>query len=156
MIYGIGTDIVQVKRVAGMLERHEARFIKRVLGEQERVCFEARSAQGETGKGAKDAQRGLAFLATRIAAKEAFAKALGLGMRTPMGWQSVQILNNPLGKPEIIASQKMGQWMQERGLTVEVSVSDEREYAIAFVVLVQLPLDSSVHPHLVSPEAFPL
>ena len=95
-IYGIGTDIVQVSRVAAVMARTKGRFAEKVLGPDELRIYHARSARSEV--------RGLAFLATRFSAKEAFSKAIGLGMRWPMTWRALQTLNEPSGKPMVVAS----------------------------------------------------
>ncbi|TAL54027.1 holo-ACP synthase [Pandoraea sp.] len=126
MIYGIGTDIIQISRVAGVMERTGGRFAERVLGPDELVKYHARNA--------RSAQRGLAFLATRFAAKEAFSKAIGLGMRWPMTWRALQTLNAPSGQPQAVASGELADWLAARGLRIQISISDEKDYAIAFVV----------------------
>ncbi|WP_027795247.1 holo-ACP synthase [Paraburkholderia acidipaludis] len=125
-IYGIGTDIIQVSRVAAVMERTEGRFAARVLGPQELAVYEARKA--------RSAVRGLAYLATRFSAKEAASKAIGLGMHMPMTWRSVQTLNEPGGKPMIVASGPLAQWLDERGITMRVTISDEHDYAVSFVI----------------------
>ena len=102
-IYGIGTDIVQVSRVAAVMERTEGRFAQRVLGADELRVYEARRA--------RSAPRGLAYLATRFSAKEAFSKAIGLGMHWPMTWRAVQTLNEPSGRPVMVASGELAQWL---------------------------------------------
>ncbi|MGE8603573.1 holo-ACP synthase, partial [Bordetella trematum] len=81
-IAGIGMDLIRVDRIERALARHGERFAEKVLGDQELEKFRARSA--------RDPQRGVRFLATRFAAKEAFSKAIGLGMRLPMTWKRVQ------------------------------------------------------------------
>jgi holo-[acyl-carrier protein] synthase len=125
-IYGIGTDVVQVSRVAGVMERTQGRFAEKVLGPDELRVFRARRARSEA--------RGLAYLATRFSAKEAFSKAIGLGMRWPMTWRALQTLNEPSGKPVIVASGELAQWLAARGIRARVTVSDEREYAVSFVI----------------------
>ena len=127
MIYGIGTDIMKIDRIATALERHGDRFAKRILGEQELEKYHRRKA--------KVAARGLRFLATRFAAKEAFSKAIGLGIRMPMTWRSAQILNAPSGKPIVVTSGKLAEFMELNGLTAQVSITDEVEYAVAFVIV---------------------
>jgi holo-[acyl-carrier protein] synthase len=126
-IYGIGTDIVQVSRVAAVMERTEGRFAQRVLGADELRVYEARRA--------RSAPRGLAYLATRFSAKEAFSKAIGLGMHWPMTWRAVQTLNEPGGRPVMVASGELAQWLDLRGIvSVQVTISDERDYAVSFVI----------------------
>ena len=127
VIYGIGTDICDIRRVQATLERRGERFAQKVLGPQEMVVFQERSARTPA--------RGVRYLATRFAAKEAFSKAIGLGMRMPMTWRSVQFLNAPSGKPMVVTSGALTEFMQARGLSAQVSLTDEAEYAVAFVVV---------------------
>jgi holo-[acyl-carrier protein] synthase len=125
-IYGIGTDIVQISRVAAALGRNE-RFAEKILGPDELVKFHARRAKNEI--------RGLRFLATRFSAKEAFSKAIGLGMRMPMTWRSAQMLNAPSGKPVVVCSGALEEFMVQNKLTAQVTISDEADYGVAFVIV---------------------
>jgi len=127
MIYGIGTDIIQIARVEAALGRHGDRFAERILGEQELEKYHRRKA--------KVAARGLRFLATRFAAKEAFSKAIGLGIRMPMTWRAMQVLNAPSGKPIVVTSGKLQAFMEENGLSAHVTITDEVDYAVAFVIV---------------------
>jgi holo-[acyl-carrier protein] synthase len=127
MIYGIGTDIIQISRVQAALDRHGDRFAERVLGPEELEKFRRRRD--------KIAIRGLRFLATRFAAKEAFSKAIGLGIHMPMTWRAMQTLNAPSGKPIVKTSGALEKFMQENGLTAQVTLTDEAEYAVAFVIV---------------------
>ncbi len=127
MIYGIGTDIIQISRVEAALARHGERFAEKVLGPQELEKYRRRKD--------KVAVRGLRFLATRFAAKEAFSKAIGLGMRMPMTWRAMQTLNAPSGKPVVVASGALQEFMEQNGLTAQVSITDEADYAVAFVLV---------------------
>jgi holo-[acyl-carrier protein] synthase len=131
MIYGIGTDIVQISRIEAALARNGDRFAEKILGPQEMEKYLARRAKHEV--------RGLRFLATRFSAKEAFSKAVGLGMRMPMTWRSVQILNAPGGKPVIVCSGALDEFMRQHRLTAQVTISDETEYGVAFVIVTQAP-----------------
>jgi len=126
MIYGVGTDLVDVERIAGTLARHGDRFALRVLGPQELVRWRQRSA--------RQPQRGLLYLATRFAAKEAVSKALGLGMRMPMTWRNVEVLNAPSGRPQVVMHGALATFVVERHLSLQVSISDERTMALAFAV----------------------
>jgi holo-[acyl-carrier protein] synthase len=125
-IYGIGTDIVQVSRVAAVMERTNGRFAEKVLGPDELRVYHARHA--------RSAARGLAFLSTRFSAKEAFSKAIGLGMHWPMTWRALQTLNEASGKPMVVASGELAEWLDARGITARVTISDERDYAVSFVI----------------------
>ena len=127
MIYGVGTDICDVRRIAGVLARRGERFAERVLGPHEIEVYRARRAQL--------AERGLRYLATRFSAKEAFSKAIGLGMRTPMTWRGCEIVKQRSGKPEIRLHGALAEWCAARGLSAHVSVSDESDYATSFVVV---------------------
>lgn len=127
MIYGIGTDIIQISRVEAALARHGDRFAEKVLGPEELDKYRRRKAKVEA--------RGIRFLATRFAAKEAFSKAIGLGMRMPMTWRAVQTLNAVSGKPVAVTSGALKEFMEQNGLTAQVSITDEADYAVAFVIV---------------------
>lgn len=127
MIYGIGTDVCDVRRIAASLARRGDRFAERVLGPNELVVFHERRAKVES--------RGISYLATRFSAKEAFAKAIGMGMRSPMRWRDCEIIKAPSGKPLIRLHGELAAWFDERGLRAHVSVSDETDYATSFVVV---------------------
>jgi holo-[acyl-carrier protein] synthase len=129
MIFGIGTDICDLRRVAATLERRGERFAERVLGPHEIAVFRARRE--------RVASRGISYLATRFSAKEAFAKAIGMGMRTPMTWRDCEILNAASGKPEIHLHGALAEWFAARRLAAQVSLSDETDFAVSFVVIEQ-------------------
>jgi holo-[acyl-carrier protein] synthase len=127
MIYGIGTDIVRISRIEAALQRNGEAFAERILGPDELVEYRKRTAKVET--------RGIRFIGTRFAAKEAFAKAIGLGMREPMNWHAMQVLNNAAGKPCVATSGALTEFMEQNGLHAQVSITDEAEYAVAFVIV---------------------
>jgi holo-[acyl-carrier protein] synthase len=127
MIYGIGTDIIQISRIEAALSRHGDRFAERILGPQELAKYHHRKAKVEA--------RGIRFLATRFAAKEAFSKAIGIGLKMPMTWRAMQTLNASSGKPIVVTSGVLEEFMQKNGLTAQVSITDEVEYAVAFVIV---------------------
>jgi holo-[acyl-carrier-protein] synthase len=127
MIYGIGTDICDVRRIRASVERHGERFAQRVLGDAEFAVWRARSARWP--------ERGLRYLATRFSAKEAFSKAVGLGMRMPMTWRSCEISNLPSGQPVIVLHGELKTWFEGQGLKAQVSVTDESDYAASFVIV---------------------
>ncbi|TDP71464.1 holo-ACP synthase [Roseateles toxinivorans] len=127
MIYGIGTDICDLRRLRATLDRRGERFAEKVLGPHELAVFRVRRARVEA--------RGLSFLGTRFAAKEAFSKAIGLGMRMPMTWRACEIVNAASGKPEILLHGELAEWFAAKGLRAHVTVTDETEYAAAFVVV---------------------
>ncbi|MDH5539947.1 MAG: holo-ACP synthase [Rhizobacter sp.] len=127
MIFGIGTDICDLRRLRATYARRGERFAERVLGAHEIEVFRHRLARVEA--------RGISYLATRFSAKEAFSKAIGLGMRAPMTWRDCEIVKAASGKPEIRLHGALALWFAERGLRAHVSVSDETEYAASFVVV---------------------
>jgi holo-[acyl-carrier protein] synthase len=126
LIYGIGTDLIEIERVAAAQARFGERFAQRILGPQEWQRYEARRA--------RSAARGLAFLATRFAAKEAISKALGLGMRMPMTWRAAEIVNATSGKPMVVVHGALAEFMASRGLRLHISVTDERSVAAAYAI----------------------
>ena len=127
MIYGIGTDICDIRRIRETLARRGERFAEKVLGPHEMEVFRERRAKVEA--------RGVAYLATRFSAKEAFSKAIGMGMRMPMTWRACEIVKARSGKPEIQLHGALAEWFEARGLRAHVTVTDEVDYAAAFVVI---------------------
>lgn len=124
MIAGVGTDIVAVERLATFYEQHGQRALDRLLSASERQEF-------GTGK-----QAGR-FLAKRFAAKEAFGKALGTGLRAPATLLSISVAHDALGRPFFEYAPGLARHLAELGLRAHLSISDEKEYAIAFVVMEQ-------------------
>lgn len=129
MIFGIGTDICDVRRIRESFERHGERFARRVLSDGELAVWRRRSARWP--------ERGLRFLATRFSAKEAFSKAVGLGLRMPMTWRSCEIANLPSGQPVVVLHGALKEWFERQGLRAHVTVTDESDYAASFVVVEQ-------------------
>ena len=130
-IAGIGTDLVKMDRIDRAWQRHPERFPEKILGADELRVFRARAA--------RDRARGVRYLATRFAAKEAFSKAIGLGMRMPMWWTRMQTLNASGGRPRVVLSEPLAQWYAERYGAAHVSLTDESEYGAAYVVVESLP-----------------
>jgi holo-[acyl-carrier protein] synthase len=130
VIHGIGTDIVRIERIENLLARWGQRFARRVLGPDELREFERRYQRGEHGPG-----YAARYLAKRFAAKEAFSKALGLGLRAPMSLLSLQVLNDRRGRPVAVARNALASYLQEHGLRAHISLSDELDSAVAFAVL---------------------
>jgi holo-[acyl-carrier protein] synthase len=126
MIWGIGNDVVELARVRAVWDRNGRRFVERVLGAEEQRILDARGARSQA--------RALAFLATRFAAKEAISKAIGLGMRWPMSWRSVEIVPAPSGRPQAVAHGELRAFLEERRLRLHVSVSDLESLAFATAV----------------------
>jgi holo-[acyl-carrier protein] synthase len=126
MIYGIGVDVVEIDRIEAAYARFGERFARRILGPAELERYHARRARSDA--------RGLAYLATRFAAKEAISKALGLGMRAPMTWRAVEILNDPSGRPLALAQGGLREFVRHKRLRLHVSVTDERTIATAYAI----------------------
>jgi len=122
MIFGVGTDIVAVARLAKLYQRHGERALDNLLAPAERADFEK----------AKDPAR---FLAKRFAAKEALGKALGIGVAAPATLTNSAVVHDALGKPAFAYSPTLAQHLAERGLVAHLSISDEADFALAFVVL---------------------
>lgn len=123
MIVGIGTDLVEIARVELALERHGDRFARKILVPREYERFAAH-------------RKPAAYLAKRFAAKEAFSKAMGTGIRTPVNWQNIGVVNHASGRPYLELSEVLAELVQRRGIRgVHVSITDERGMAAAFVVL---------------------
>jgi holo-[acyl-carrier protein] synthase len=127
MIYGIGTDICDVRRIRESLERRGERFAQKVLSDGEMKVWKARSERWP--------ERGIRYLATRFSAKEAFSKAIGMGLRMPMTWRLCEIANLPSGKPVVVLHGVLKEWFESQGLTAYVTVTDETDYAASFVVV---------------------
>ncbi len=132
MIYGIGTDICDIRRIRASLERHSDRFAEKILSEGELEVWRAR--------GARWPERGVRYLATRFSAKEAFSKAVGLGMRMPMTWRSCEIGKMgqgeaQAGKPVVVLHGALKTWFEVKGLVAQISVSDETDYAISYCIV---------------------
>lgn len=126
MIFGIGTDIVRIPRMADNLTRYGERFAARILTGAEMAAFQNSTQQPQ-------------FLAKRFAAKEAAAKALGTGFRDGLRLRDIGVHNNALGKPVLEFSERAQQSLKNQGIGhAHLSLSDESEYAIAYVVLEML------------------
>ena len=123
MIYGVGTDIVDIDRIAHILKKNRDGFIKRVLTEHEQALFSNKADSA-------------AYCAKRFAAKEAFAKALGTGIGRVVGFQDLTVRNNDKGKPHFIPSEKLRLYLVNNNIKqAHLSISDESKNAVAFVVL---------------------
>ena len=127
MIYGIGTDICDVRRIRASLERHGDRFALKVLSDLEFKTWKSRSARWP--------ERGVRYVATRFSAKEAFSKAIGMGMRMPMTWRLCEIGKEASGKPVIVLHGVLKEWFEANHLQAHVSVTDETDYAASFCVV---------------------
>ena len=123
MIYGIGVDIVNITRMGRVVDRWGTRFLKRIFTEQEiNFCFQG--------------SRSNSSLALRFAAKEAFSKAIGLGMRKGIRWRDIEIVHNKRGRPDLNLTGKARSFCQKEGImSWYVSLSDDGDYGIAIVAL---------------------
>ncbi|MFZ2087862.1 MAG: holo-ACP synthase [Desulfobaccales bacterium] len=125
MIYGIGVDLVRVDRLARVVDTYGERFLKRVFTDREIAYCQTRARQG------------IYQFAQRFAAKEAFSKALGVGLRQGgIRWREVEVLPDPRGKPEIQVTGRAAALCQEHGIKgMHLSLTDEANHAVAMVVL---------------------
>ncbi len=128
-IFGIGTDICDIRRIRAAFDRHGERFALKVLSEAEMQTFRARSVRWP--------DRGVRFLATRFSVKEAFSKAIGLGMRMPMTWRHCEVGRLPSGQPTIVLHGALKEWCATRQLRAHVTLSDETDYATSHVIVEQ-------------------
>ncbi len=130
MIYGIGTDICDIRRIKASLEKHGDRFARKILSEAEMLTWMQRSARWP--------ERGVRYLATRFSAKEAFSKAIGLGMRMPMTWRLCEIAKLPSGQPCLVLHGSLKEWFEAKQLKAHITVTDESDYAASFCVVESL------------------
>lgn len=121
MIHGIGTDFVTIERLARMWRRHGERSLDKLLAPGERDDCRASADPGR-------------FLAKRFAAKEALGKALGTGIRAPVLLTAIAVTHDALGKPVFAFAPELAGWIAARGLVCHLSLSDEADHALAFVV----------------------
>jgi len=123
MIFGVGIDLVDVPRMETVLQRWGDRFVKRVFTAQEaEICYQR--------------HRPAASFALRFAAKEAFSKALGLGMKKGIRWRDIEVFHLPGGRPTLKVWGKSSEICREKGIArLHVSLSDEGAYAAAVVIL---------------------
>ncbi len=123
MIVGIGTDITSVKRISAVYDKYKDRFVQRILTRKEINSYNKRKNK-------------VHYLAKRFAAKEAVAKALGTGIKRGVFWRNIAVLNQISGAPFIILyDEALARYEQLGAKSSHISISDEQEYAIAFVVL---------------------
>ncbi|WP_324780557.1 holo-ACP synthase [Thiobacillus sedimenti] len=128
MIHGIGTDLLDAQRIRQGLDRFGEPYAERILAPAEQARYRSSS----------DPAR---FLAKCFAAKEAFAKAAGTGLRAPVTLRNIAVLRDPHGKPVIECAPELAEWLAVRGITAHhVSLSDEGDLVLAYVVLERAPL----------------
>lgn len=125
MIFGIGTDIVQVARIQDSLDRYGERFVQRILADAEVNDYRCTAHPAR-------------FLARRFAAKEAVAKAYGTGFTGGLTFRDIVVSHDAAGKPLLRLEGRAAELRQEMGIGEDfVSISDEKEYAVAFVTLLK-------------------
>ena len=123
MIYGIGTDIVEVARLEASVAKFGDDFAMRILAESEISSY-------------YESQIKARFLAKRFAAKEAFSKALGTGLRDPATFQNIAVSHDELGKPILVLAKALQDFLTAKNISrMHISISDEKNLAAAFVVL---------------------
>ena len=123
MIFGLGTDVVEISRIEAALKRHGERFALRILCPTEFERFKRHRLPAN-------------YLAKRFAAKEAFTKALGTGIKSPASWHGVWVRNLASGKPVLEFSDALRKLLKTKGVTsAHVSLSDEKGVAFATVIL---------------------
>ena len=123
MIFGVGTDVVEIERIEKALARFGERFAQRVLCPPELARFRSHKQPAS-------------YLAKRFAAKEAFAKAFGTGIKAPANWHGVWVVNQASGKPDLRFSDALAMALSSRGISrAHVSLTDERGVAMATVIL---------------------
>lgn len=123
MIYGIGTDIIEIARIEATLRRHGDRFIRRILTDREQQLFLER-------------QRSSIYLASRFAAKEALAKAFGTGIGEKVSFLGIQISSSAVGQPQVDFIGETASFASDCGIRqAHLSLSDEKHYAVAMAVL---------------------
>ena len=123
MIFGIGTDIVEVARIEASIAQFGDDFAKRILAESEYTSYQESHIKPR-------------FLAKRFAAKEAFSKALGTGLRAPATFQNIAVSHDDLGKPILLLNPELQRFLNSKNITkTHISISDEKNLAVAFVVL---------------------
>ncbi len=123
MIYGVGTDLIEIRRIEKALQRYGDRFARRILCEPELKRFRGH-------------RKPAAYLAKRFAAKEAFTKALGTGIRAPANWHGVWVVNLKSGKPQLEFSSELKSLLEKKRIRhAHLSLTDERDMACATVIL---------------------
>jgi holo-[acyl-carrier protein] synthase len=125
MIHGIGTDIVSVQRIGQLLSRHPVRGAAHLLHPAEQLEAQQSAAPDR-------------FVAKRFAAKEALSKALGTGLRAPVLLPAIRVEHDALGKPFFSFESELSDWICQRSLQIHLSITDEVDHAVAFVVVEKL------------------
>jgi len=131
MVFGIGIDIVNIERISRLMTRWGKTFLKRVYTEREISWCHQKSHPSEC-------------FATRFAAKEAFLKAIGSGLRNGIQWTDIEVENDPMGKPLLSIHRKAKEVLQTHGIErTFLTLSHDRPYAVAYVLLEERRDESS-------------
>lgn len=125
-ILGVGTDLLSVHRIRKLVEMYGDRFALRVLGHEELLEYSRRISANFL--------QGVRYLAKRFCAKEAVGKALGVGIRVPISFHAIQVLNDISGKPKLVPSAVLSEYLNYNKISLEISLSDESDYVLAFVI----------------------
>ena len=123
-IIGTGVDIVEIARIAKSLEKFDEKFAEQILHQEEISEFEA-------------AKNKAAFLAKRFAVKEAFAKAMGTGIRDHVHWHAMYVQHDEKGKPFLAFTEEFANKIQAEKLDVHISISDEKKYVVAQALITE-------------------
>ncbi len=127
-IAGIGVDLLSIERVEKLLKKNGSRFAAKILGGEELQLFYIRKS--------RNLKNAVNFLSSRFAMKEAFSKALGIGMTKPMAWREIQVFNSKNGKPEIVLSSDLSNWYEKKNYgTAHISASHDKGIVTAYVVI---------------------
>ncbi len=125
MIIGIGSDILDIRRLEKVCKKHPEQLAKKILSEQEFLQWQTLPKN-----------KSVNFLAKRWSAKEAFAKACGTGIRTPVLWKNITLSKDKLGKPLIETHNELTKWLNKRqAKQIHISLSDDKPYCVAFVII---------------------
>ena len=132
MIYGIGTDVCDIRRIEAVLQRQGERFVRKVLTDAEFIVWQKRSARWP--------QRGLRYLATRFSAKEAFSKAVGTGFKRGVFMKDIGVVNAPSGAPTLAltggAAERLAAMLPDgHSARIHLTLTDDHPWAQAFVII---------------------
>ena len=132
MILGVGVDLVEIDRIKKTFNFNQKELIPHKLAERVLTACEVSEL---ARRWQANPDRGVAFLASRFAAKEAFSKAMGCGIGEQLSFQDLTVIHLESGQPQFQFSTRIADWMQTQNAQAHLSISDEKNYATAFVVL---------------------
>ncbi len=128
MIIGIGTDLINMKRVKKIYKKYDQRFLNKILCDNEKKEFKKINSKLKKIKQ-------INFIAKRFAAKEAIGKALGFGISFPVTFKSIEILNNNKGRPLSFFHNDLKVYFEKKKLSIHISLSDENNYVHAVAII---------------------